>query len=127
MSWYIQVLKKYAVFSGRARRKEFWYFFLFNLIMFFVVGLTEVLVWADTHVMVDSQFIYLYLLAVLLPSIAVSVRRLHDIGRSAWWLLIGIIPYVGPIILLIPMVFDSQEGANQYGPSPKLVEQQPLS
>ena len=117
MSWYLQALKKYVVFRGRARRKEYWYFVLFNFIIAFVLGLIDNLFW--TYTVLGS----LYSLAVLLPSLGVSIRRLHDTGRSGWWLLIGLIPLIGTIILLIYMVSDSQEGTNQYGPSPKLVEQ----
>jgi len=122
MSWYLQVLKKYAVFSGRARRKEYWYFFLFNTIIGFVLsfieGLTSIAAGTDYSVLAG-----IYSLAVLLPSIGVSIRRLHDTGRSGWWLFINLIPLIGAIILLIFMVSDSQAGTNQYGPSPKLVEQ----
>ena len=116
MSWYIQVLKKYAVFSGRARRNEYWYFILFDAIISIVLGLIDYLV--GLYILST-----VYALGVLLPSIGVSIRRLHDTGRSGWWLFIGLVPLAGPIILLIYMVSDSQEGTNQYGPSPKLVEQ----
>ncbi len=116
MSWYLQVLKKYAVFSGRARRKEYWYFALFSFII------TLVLVLIDNLVGTYSVLSGLYSLAVLLPEIGVSIRRLHDTGHSGWWLLIGLIPLIGRIILLIYMVSDSQVGTNQYGPSPKLGE-----
>ena len=121
MSWYLQVLKKYAVFSGRARRKEYWYFVLFNYIIGIVLGLIEGLagIAAETDFSVLAG---LYSLAVLLPAIGVSVRRLHDTGRNGWWLFIGLIPLIGAIILLIYMVSDSQAETNQYGPSPKLVE-----
>jgi uncharacterized membrane protein YhaH (DUF805 family) len=120
MDWYLAVLKKYAQFSGRARRKEYWYFTLFNVIfsvvLSFVDGLTGTFD-AESGVGLLSG---LYSLAVLIPSIAVGVRRLHDTGRSAWWLLILLIPLVGVIIFLVFMVLESQEGENQYGPSPKL-------
>ncbi len=119
MSWYLQVLKKYAVFSGRARRKEYWYFELFNTIIVFVLAFIEGFATGNDY----SVFAILYNLAVLLPSIGVSIRRLHDTGRSGWWILIGLIPLIGAIILLFYVVSDSQEGTNQYGPSPKLVEQ----
>jgi uncharacterized membrane protein YhaH (DUF805 family) len=117
MSWYLLVLKKYAVFSGRARRMEYWMFFLFNFIIAFVLGFIEGLAGGP------GVLGGLYSLAVLLPGLGVSVRRLHDTGRSGWWLFIGLIPLIGAIILLIYMVSDSQEGTNQYGPSPKLVEE----
>ncbi|MFC1893797.1 DUF805 domain-containing protein [Chloroflexota bacterium] len=123
MNWYLQVLKKYAVFSGRARRKEYWYFALFSLIISFVLGLIEGFATGNDYSVLTS----LYGLAVLLPSIGVSIRRLHDTGRSGWWVLIGFIPLIGGIILLIYFLSDSQRETNQYGPSPKLVEQSPLS
>lgn len=112
MNWYLEVLKKYAVFSGRARRKEYWMFFLFNFIiasMLWVVG-----------GLVGSQIIgTLYDLAVFIPSIAVFVRRLHDTGRSGWWCFIALIPLIGWIVLLFYMVEDGNPGQNQYGANPK--------
>ena len=113
MNWYLEVLKKYAVVSGRARRKEYWMFFLFNIIIVFVLGFIEGLVGGQGIIST------LYSLAVLIPGIAVSVRRLHDINRSGWWLLIGLVPIIGAIVLLVFMVQDSQPGENQYGRNPK--------
>ena len=113
MNWYVEVLKKYAVFSGRARRKEYWMFFLFNIIIAFVLGFIEGLAGSSGLIGI------FYSLAVLIPGIAVSVRRLHDTDRSGWWLLIGLVPIVGAIVLLVFMVFDSQSGQNQYGEYPK--------
>ncbi len=121
MNWYIQVLKKYWVLSGRARRKEYWYFVLFNTIIAFVLGFID----GFAGIATDSGLGVLggiYSLAVLLPGIGVSIRRLHDTGRSGKSLFIGLIPIIGAIIIIIFMVGDSQEGTNQYGPSPKLVE-----
>ena len=112
MSWYLLVLKKYAVFSGRARRKEIWYFILFDAIFAFVLGFIDSLI----GIYVLSS---LYSLAVLLPSLGVSIRRLHDTGRTGWWIFIGLIPLIGAIILLVFFVTDSQPETNQYGPSPK--------
>lgn len=113
MNWYLEVLKKYAVFEGRARRKEYWMFFLFNFIIVFALGIIEELIGGPGLIST------LYLLAVLIPSIAVGVRRLHDIGRSGWWLLIGVIPLIGGIVLLVFFVKDSSAGPNQYGANPK--------
>ena len=113
MNWYLEVLKKYAVFSGRARRKEYWMFFLFNIIIAFVLGFIEGLVGGPGIIST------LYSLAVLIPIIAVSIRRLHDISRSGWWLLIYLVPIIGAIVLLVFMVQDSQQGENQYGQNPK--------
>ena len=113
MNWYLEVLKKYAVFSGRARRKEYWMFFLFNVIILFVLAFVEG--FAGSPGIVSM----LYSLAVLIPAIAVTVRRLHDTDRSGWWLLIALIPLIGMIVLLAFMVQDSKPGENQYGPNPK--------
>jgi uncharacterized membrane protein YhaH (DUF805 family) len=113
MNWYLEVLKKYAVFSGRARRKEYWMFFLFNVIILFVLGFVEG--FAGSPGIVSM----LYSLGVLIPSIAVSVRRLHDTDRSGWWLLIGLVPLIGAIVLLVYMVQDSKLDENQYGSNPK--------
>jgi uncharacterized membrane protein YhaH (DUF805 family) len=113
MKWYLEVLKKYAVFSGRASRKEFWMFVLFNLIITAVLGFVEGLL--GLPVAIHN----LYGLAVLVPTIAVSVRRLHDTGKSGKWFLLALIPIVG-LILIAYYVQDSQEGQNEYGPNPKL-------
>jgi uncharacterized membrane protein YhaH (DUF805 family) len=114
MNWYLEGLKKYAVFSGRSRRKAYWMFTLFNVIIAIALGIIEVLVGGPGVLGI------LYSLAVLIPGIAVSVRRLHDTNRSGWWLLIGLVPLIGPIVLLVFVVQDSQAGANQYGPNPKV-------
>ena len=119
MNCYLEVLKKYAVFSGRARRKEYWMFFLFNLIITAVLALIDSLTGTFSSQAGLGLLSGLYSLAVLIPSIAVTVRRLHDTGRSGWWILLGLIPIIGGIILLIFMVLDSQPGENQYGPDPK--------
>jgi uncharacterized membrane protein YhaH (DUF805 family) len=113
MNWYLDVLKKYAVFSGRARRTEYWMFLLVNLVIAFVLGIIEVMIGTG------GILAAIYSLAVLIPSIAVTVRRLHDTGRAGWWILIVLIPAIGAIVLLIFMVLDSQAGSNEYGPNPK--------
>lgn len=119
MNWYIDVLRKYAVFSGRARRKEYWFFVLFNILVSLLLGIIDGLTGSFSHSAGIGLLGGLYTLAVLIPSIAVSVRRLHDTDRSGWWLLISLIPVIGAIVLLIFMVLDSQTGENQYGPNPK--------
>ena len=116
MQWYLAVLKQYAVFTGRARRKEYWMFTLFNLIAAAVLGFVDG---------VSGGFGALgalYILAVFIPNLAVSVRRLHDSGRSGWWLLLGLIPLIGGFVLLFFMVQDSEEGENEFGENPKLSE-----
>lgn len=119
MNWYIKVIKKYAVFNGRARRKEYWMFFLFNIIIASILGLIEVF----TGIAPESDqsiLVTLYMLAVFLPGLGVGVRRLHDTGQSGWLLLIAFVPIIGAITLLVFMVQDSQPGENQYGPNPKM-------
>lgn len=120
MNWYLEALKKYAVFDGRARRKEYWYFMLFNFIFSFGLLIVDVVIGAFSAEVSMGLLSGIYTLAVLIPGIAVSVRRLHDTNRSGLWLLIGIIPLIGGLILLVFMVQDSQPGENQYGPHPKV-------
>lgn len=120
MNWYIEVLKKYTLFSGRARRQEYWMFVLFNMIFAIIAAII------DNAIGLAGPSGYgpiygIYILAVLLPSLAVGVRRLHDIGKSGWMILLSLIPIVGGIILIIYFVKDSQEGENEYGPNPKIV------
>lgn len=118
MNWYIEVLKKYAVFSGRSRRKEYWYFLLFHLVIFFVLAFVDVqLGWFDP----ENNFGLLtaiYGLGVLLPALAVSVRRFHDLDRTGWWVLVCLIPFVGGIVFLVFMALPGTSGENQYGPDP---------
>jgi len=114
MNWYIAVLKKYAVFSGRAGRTEYWMFVLFNFIFSLAASLIGILTFGILYVVS-----ILYGLAVFVPSLAVGVRRLHDVGKSGWYLLIILIPIAGPIWFLVLMCIDSQPGDNQYGPNPK--------
>jgi uncharacterized membrane protein YhaH (DUF805 family) len=113
MSWYLAVLKKYAVFSGRARRKEFWMFYLFYLIIVVVLSVIEWMIG------IPGILTGIYSLALIIPSIAVTVRRLHDTGRSGWWWWILLVPVIGAIVLLVFMLLDSQPGDNEYGPNPK--------
>ena len=115
MEWYLNVLKKYAVFSGRARRKEYWMFFLLNFIIALALGFIEGLFGGPGVIGM------LYSLAVLIPGLAVSVRRLHDTGRSGWWLLIGLIPLIGAIVILVFMVQEGKNESNDFGEDPKQV------
>ena len=113
MEWYLQVLQKYTVFDGRARRKEYWMFALINGLI--AIGLVVV----EGLVGGPGILAMLYWLAVLLPSIAVSIRRLHDTGRPGLWLLLGLIPFIGWIIVLVLMVLEGDAEQNEYGPNPK--------
>ena len=114
MTWYLAVLKNYAGFSGRARRKEYWMFALVNL----AIGIVLQLLGAAIHSQIPY---YLYALAVIIPALAVGVRRLHDTGRSGWWLLIALVPLVGAIILIVYLATGGNPGPNAYGPDPKAV------
>jgi uncharacterized membrane protein YhaH (DUF805 family) len=118
VKWYIEVMRKYAVFSGRARRLEYWMFVLSNVIIAVVLSIIDGIADSDSEGS-RSTLTTLYGLAILIPSLAVSVRRLHDTGRSGWWMLIGLIPIIGTIVLLIFIIQDSQLMDNQYGPNPK--------
>jgi len=121
MNWYLQVLKKYAEFSGRARRKEYWMFTLFNIIFLIIAIILDNILGTAIEDSGYGLFYFLYVLAVLIPGLAVSVRRLHDVGKSGWMILISLIPIIGAIWLLVLMVTDSNPGENQYGPNPKEV------
>lgn len=113
VNWYLDVLKKYAVFSGRARRKEFWMFYLFNIIALIVLSIIDAVI----GIQLLST---IYILAVIIPYLAVAIRRLHDTGRSGWWLLIGLVPLVGSIILIVFWASEGEQQQNAHGPNPKL-------
>ncbi|SMO84844.1 Uncharacterized membrane protein YhaH, DUF805 family [Saccharicrinis carchari] len=121
MNWYLTVLKNYADFSGRARRKEYWMFVLFNIIFAIVAIVVDNILGITFGVIPYGPVYLLYGLAVIIPSVAVGVRRLHDIGKSGWMILISLIPIIGGIWLLVLMVTDSVPGDNQYGPNPKAI------
>ena len=118
MDWYLAVLKKYAVFSGRARRKEYWFFVLFNIIISIVLSIIDISIGTGTAEE-PGMLSIIYSLAIIIPSLAVSVRRLHDTDRSGWWLLILLIPFIGLIVMLVFMLLDSSPGTNKYGANPK--------
>lgn len=116
MNWYLEVLRKYVVFDGRAHRTEFWMFTLISVVISIVLALIDVAI--GTYGAGGGVLQGIYGLAVLLPSLAVGVRRLHDIDRSGWWLLLGLIPLVGIIILIVWWAQEGDAGSNQYGPNP---------
>lgn len=117
MEWYLKVVRdNYANFSGRARRAEYWYFCLFSLIISIVLAVVDGILASNG---LPGLLGSLYSLAVFVPSIAVSARRLHDTGRSGWWQLILLVPIIGVIVLLIFLVQEGSFDRNDYGPSPK--------
>jgi uncharacterized membrane protein YhaH (DUF805 family) len=119
VSWYLEALKKYAVFSGRARRKEYWYFVLFNIIVAIVLSLIDLLLGTFSSASNIGLLSGIYGLAVIIPTLAVTVRRLHDIDRTGWWILINLIPLIGTIVLLVFEVTPGTPGSNRFGPDPK--------
>lgn len=111
MNWYKKViLENYTNFDGRARRSEYWYFVLLNTIFVILVSLINPVLYG------------LYALLVLLPGLAVSVRRLHDVGKSGAWLFISLVPIIGGIWLLVLMATEGDIGYNEYGSNPKEIE-----
>ncbi|GAA0625740.1 DUF805 domain-containing protein [Kribbella sandramycini] len=127
MQWFIDVItKRYAQFSGRARRKEFWFFQLFFFIGALVLSILDSLLGLEFYKSATyGSFGYLavvFQLALLVPSIAVSVRRLHDVGRSGWWVLLSFVVCIGWIVLLVWYVREGQVGDNEHGPDPKAAE-----
>lgn len=119
MNWYFAVWKKYADFSGRSRRKEYWYFTLFHTIVFVVLSLIDAVTGTFSPQIGFGLLSGIYGLAALLPYLAVTVRRLHDLGQSGLWCLILLIPFIGALALFIAMAIDGQTGDNQFGPNPK--------
>ena len=118
MSWYLDVLRKYAQFDGRSRRMEYWMFTLINI----VIGMAIGFVGGTLHIGTAWGINFLaavYWIATIIPSVAVSIRRLHDTGRTGWWLLIGFVPFLGFILLVIFALFESDVGTNEYGANPK--------
>ncbi len=117
MNWYFGVLKNYSDFYSRARRTEYWIFTLISTLILLALRLIDMMLGLDL-----SGFLTLsglYSLAVLIPTLAVTVRRLHDTGRTGWWVLISLVPCLGLIILLVFMCLDSEPGRNMYGENPK--------
>lgn len=117
MEWYLKVMSQYADFEGRARRKEYWMFVLYNLVFSFVATIVDVVLGFSMGNF--GLLASLYALVILIPSIAVCVRRLHDIGKSGWMMLIILIPIVGGIWLLILFIQEGTPGQNEYGMNPK--------
>ena len=126
MNWYLHVLKNYATFSGRARRKEYWMFFLISALISIVLTLLDILLGTYSVEYEAGLFSGLYSLLILIPSIAVVVRRLHDTDRSGWWILISLIPLIGVLVLFVFTCLDSQPGTNRFGVNPKEAASQTL-
>ena len=107
MNWYLKALKQYADFSGRARRKEYWMFVLFNMIFAIVAMILDNVLGIAMEGVGYGPLYGLYVLAMIIPGLALTVRRLHDVGKSGWMILIALIPLIGGIWILVLMVTDS--------------------
>jgi uncharacterized membrane protein YhaH (DUF805 family) len=119
MNWYLKVMKQYVDFNGRARRTEYWMFVLFNLIFALAAIVIDNVIGTAMEGVGYGPIYGIYALATFLPGLAVAVRRLHDVGKSGWYILMAFIPLIGAILLLVKLVQNSQEGTNEYGPNPK--------
>lgn len=118
MKEFLDVFKKTFDFSSRSRRKEYWMFmlwvFIFTIVLAIVEYATGLIIEPDIGILTT-----IFSLVILIPSISVTVRRLHDIGRTGWWILLGLIPLLGWIVLFIFTLLNSESGSNKYGPNPK--------
>ena len=119
MNWYLKVMKQYADFDGRARRTEYWMFVLFNIIFSVVAVVLDNVLGIAMEGIGYGPLYGLYVLAMIIPSLSVAVRRLHDTGKSGWMLLIALIPIIGSIWLLVLYATDGNPGENEYGSNPK--------
>jgi uncharacterized membrane protein YhaH (DUF805 family) len=118
IDWAKRPLQKYADFSGRAPRAEYWWFYLFVMLGYVAASIIDSMVGLGGTVSPYGILTMLFGLAMLVPSLAAGARRLHDIGRSGWWLLIVLVPIIGIIVLIVFLVTPSEPGDNQYGPNP---------
>ena len=119
MQWFMTVLQKWSDFSSRARRREYWFFVLFYLLIYVALTVVDMLTGLTNAATGVGVLGGLFALAMLIPSLAVGVRRLHDTDRSGWWQLLGLVPVVGIIVLIVFYVQDSQPGGNRFGANPK--------
>jgi uncharacterized membrane protein YhaH (DUF805 family) len=119
LNWFLVVMKKYVVFSGRAHRREYWIFALVACLIAIALFVVDIVTGTYDREAGLGLATGIFLLVTLLPSIAVGVRRLHDTGKSGWWWLISVIPLAGPLILLVICAQPGEIGDNRYGPDPK--------
>jgi uncharacterized membrane protein YhaH (DUF805 family) len=119
MRWFAMALNKYATFSGRSRRSEYWYFVLFYILIYIALAILDSLTGTFSAESSIGLLTGIFSLGMLIPSIAVGVRRLHDTRRSGWWLLISIIPVIGAVVLAVFLVQNSESASNRFGENPK--------
>jgi uncharacterized membrane protein YhaH (DUF805 family) len=119
MEWYLKVMRQYADFSGRARRKEYWMFILFNVIFAIIAMVLDNVLGLNFEEGSGGPIYIIYALIALIPGLAVAVRRLHDVGKSGWMFFIVLIPIIGSIWLLVLMCSEGESSSNAYGSNPK--------
>ena len=121
MSWYVEAIKKFGTFSGRARRKEYWMFFLVNVVIEIVIGIISGILGSISKdlIIVGTIITGLYGLFIFVPALACVVRRLHDVNKSGAWIFISLVPIVGAIWLLVLLCTEGTRGANNFGEDPK--------
>jgi uncharacterized membrane protein YhaH (DUF805 family) len=115
MEYYLECLRKYAVFTGRSRRKEYWYFVLFNFLVLIVLSVVDRILGLTSPDTGVGLLRAIYSLGTIVPGLAAATRRLHDTGRSGWWIFLCFIPVVGAIILIVFLASESQSETNEYG------------
>ena len=114
LNFYVDAWKKFADFNGRSRRKEFWIFWLVNVVISWILSLIT-----GSLGLIGAIIPLIFALAILIPSLAVAIRRMHDIGKSGWWICINFVPVIGTIWYIVLAAKDSEAGSNQYGACPK--------
>ncbi|HNW82449.1 MAG TPA: DUF805 domain-containing protein [bacterium] len=117
--WFLLAVKKYAVFSGRSRRKEYMIYSLFTSLFMLIAIILDNVLGINFNESFRGPIYYTYMLTFLIPGVAVNVRRLHDVGRSEWFCLVLLIPIIGAVLFCIVVFTDSEPGNNKYGPNPK--------
>lgn len=117
MNWYLKVLSQYADFEGRARRKEFWIYLLIYVVVLMGLVLLDKMIFGSSEGSM-GWLTLIYIFATALPSLAVQVRRLHDIDKSGWWILIQLVPLIGWLWFLVLLCMAGTDGDNEYGPAP---------
>ena len=119
MKWYLFALSNYAGFTGRARRKEYWFFALFNVVFLLLAILLDNILGSNIPDLPYGVFYFIYMIVIFLPALALTARRLHDVGKSGWMMLVSFIPLIGGVWLLVLMLTDGEKGPNKYGLDPK--------
>jgi uncharacterized membrane protein YhaH (DUF805 family) len=118
MDWFVECMKRYAVFAGRASRREYWHFSLVYLLISVILSIFDAMIGKFSLAAGMGLLSGLFTLAAALPALGVSIRRLHDTGRSGWWLLITAVPLIGIIVLIVFLSMRGEAGDNRFGPVP---------